>query len=884
MRTPVDSPTASRPNDRRSPPTRRRVADIPRGSALALLVAATLLAIVALPALSSAGVPSSGLPSPSARPSPGAAETASVAPAGIPTPTSIGSAGWENLTPSVMPSARYGEAMAYDAADAYIVLFGGRLSGPYGGYVNDTWTYANGVWTNITATAGTAPSARGYASLVDDVADGYLVLVSGTCPNSNFCNDTWKFSGGLWSPLGPAPINRLSSDAEAAYDSTDGYVLLVDCVNGTHRFSRGVWATVPGPTPPGCSPSISDDPANHGVMFWGGLQQRIYNATWMYSNGSWQNVTNVSGIPNNAHGAAYTSLACYDPDLGAVLEVSPLVSTENGPYEITETYLYNGTWTNITQPLAPPNDYYGGLAWDTAVDGAVFVELATVQTVWVFSGHPGIADLAVHASDGSVDVGASDSFSATFLGGTSPFTYAWSFGDGATGTGAAPAHAYALAGSYSVGVAVTDSTNATATATLTVQVVTGLATVPSATPDPTEVGLPTTFAAGLTGGVGPLTYDWVFGDGGRDSTAAPAHTYTTAGVYNVSLSTTDQGGAAVSGAFRLVVAPALAVTVSVNPLAPDLGQLTNFTATASGGVGSYRYSWSFGDGGTGGNLSQISHVFTTNGPFVPVVTVVDSAGGSANASTTVNIALNLSVFGNWSMGAAPLPVSFGSHVQGGLPGYSYRWAFGDGAGSSAATPSHTYVQPGYFQATLTVTDAAGTTAQAAWPLYVAVGGAPLEVALVATPAQVVPGGTFVVTAQAAGGSGGYTLHWSTGQAVCTASGIASERCTVGAAAQYPVSVVVADGTGGQAVGSSVVVAGTPATVGPIGGSSPSFTLPPLAVGLLGGAVGAALALAAVTLARRRGGRPGPGASLSLPQPTGPSPEPGHEVDPFDDLV
>jgi PKD repeat protein len=43
-------------------------------------------------------------------------------------------------------------------------------------------------------------------------------------------------------------------------------------------------------------------------------------------------------------------------------------------------------------------------------------------------------------------------------------------------------------------------------------------------------------------------------------------------------------------------------------------------------------------------------------------------------------------------------------------GVSYRWDFGDGAGSTSDAPTHTYPRAGTFQVTLTVTYADGARA------------------------------------------------------------------------------------------------------------------------------------------------------------------------------
>jgi cytochrome c len=65
-------------------------------------------------------------------------------------------------------------------------------------------------------------------------------------------------------------------------------------------------------------------------------------------------------------------------------------------------------------------------------------------------------------------------------------------------------------------------------------------------------------------------------------------------------------------------------------------------------------------------------------------------------------------------GAAPLTVAFSSAGSGhpsGLP-VTYHWAFGDGAESTEANPTHTYTEAGQYAARLTVTADDGTTATA----------------------------------------------------------------------------------------------------------------------------------------------------------------------------
>jgi glucose/arabinose dehydrogenase/PKD repeat protein len=79
---------------------------------------------------------------------------------------------------------------------------------------------------------------------------------------------------------------------------------------------------------------------------------------------------------------------------------------------------------------------------------------------------------------------------------------------------------------------------------------------------------------------------------------------------------------------------------------------------------------------------------------------------------------------NPTSGPTPLTVAFsssGSSDPEGQP-LTYSWAFGDGASSTEANPSHTYTSPGAYQARLTVSD--GVNSSLSPPIAISAGSVP----------------------------------------------------------------------------------------------------------------------------------------------------------------
>ena len=139
--------------------------------------------------------------------------------------------GWVELPTIGVPPPMMDPAMAYDPIDGYAVLFGGCVEGPLScPPENWTWTFFGENWTNVSRTAGPAPSPREGASFVADPLERHLVLFGGTSNGSNGTNDTWTFAVGIWRSLTfvgqrtPAP--RFSECA--GYDTTLGSTVVAN--------------------------------------------------------------------------------------------------------------------------------------------------------------------------------------------------------------------------------------------------------------------------------------------------------------------------------------------------------------------------------------------------------------------------------------------------------------------------------------------------------------------------------------------------------------------------------------------------------------------------------------------------------------------------------
>ncbi|MGC2035707.1 MAG: kelch repeat-containing protein [Thermoplasmata archaeon] len=262
--------------------------------------------------------------------------------------------------------------MAYDARDGYAVLFSGS------GAKNDTWTFSNGTWTELTLSV--APSQRTYAGMTYDMEDHYVLLFGGHHGNSTYLNDTWKFQGGKWTPIAAVNAPPPRAYADMTYDAatTDHCVLLFGgntsqaFFGDTWTYAAGVWTNItPSTRTPTNSPSARafssmayDTKNGYVVLYGGGSHGEALRDTWKFVDGRWSQLKPAV----SPQASYYTMMAFNGPSSSTGRYVLLFGGIANGKaYPYTWEYLL-GKWTNISPTTSPPARFGASMAYD-AQDG-----------------------------------------------------------------------------------------------------------------------------------------------------------------------------------------------------------------------------------------------------------------------------------------------------------------------------------------------------------------------------------------------------------------------------------------------------------------------------------------------------------------------------------
>ena len=175
-------------------------------------------------------------------------------------------------------------------------------------------------------------------------------------------------------------------------------------------------------------------------------------------------------------------------------------------------------------------------------------------------------------------------------GGSGPLTQLWHLGDGRRVETNDPVVLFSASGIYDVQVEVSNPAG-TATLRQSISVVPHPAAQFSLSDSTVGVGQTVTFI-NQSGGAGPLTYRWDFGDGGTAMEATPNHTYSTPGTYMVHLTVQNEFGQ--SEAYWPVT---VGLPPTVDMIIPErIPAGETFQVQGLGDATVTRYEWSMGDG------------------------------------------------------------------------------------------------------------------------------------------------------------------------------------------------------------------------------------------------------------------------------------------------
>jgi DNA-binding beta-propeller fold protein YncE len=241
-----------------------------------------------------------------------------------------------------------------------------------------------------------------------------------------------------------------------------------------------------------------------------------------------------------------------------------------------------------------------------------------------------------------LDVGVPLVASASTSGGVPPDSYQWSFGDGTASSGPSASHTYSQPGVFLLTTEVRDSTGATNESSVVVTVVPPPSVGVSLTPGTiTDVAIPISFNATVTGGTGTSQEKWTFEDGTEAVGPNTSHAWTHPDNYTVTFSYVDALGVTANRSVEVTVHPSLTATLTAGSVsssnAATPGAPVTFTSNISGGTPPYSETWSFGDGSFASGLS-VNHSYASTGTYTVKVTLTDAVGASVETNLSVTVA------------------------------------------------------------------------------------------------------------------------------------------------------------------------------------------------------------------------------------------------------
>ena len=476
-----------------------------------------------------------------------------------------------------------------------------------------------------------------------------------------------------------------------------------------------------------------DDPGTQTTETATGLGGGTFTATVTDASGCIASGSSTLTAP----GAPTVTASGTNPSCGNMDGTATATATGGtGSY----TYAWNDPGTQNT---ATATGLGGGTFTVTVTDGtgctatdAVTLTEPSAPTASAIGNNP----LSCGATNGSA--------SATGVGGTLPYNYAWSSG------GNSSIETGLSAGNYIVTITDANGCSDTASVTLTDP---GAPTINVASSPANCTATDGSASAFPSGGTSPYFYVW--SDPGTQTNAIA--TGLASGSYTVTV--TDINGCT-SSASTVVGTSGTGPTLSFNSTSVSCFGGSNGLAavTATGGTGTYTYAWS--NGATVAILTGLSAGTYT-------VTVTDGNGCQSNSSLVITEATQIVT--SYSVTEPDCDSSNGAASltsTGGTPPYSYQW---DASAGNQTTQIATGLAAGAY--TVTVSDGNGCSEIKAVNVS-NIGAA--NVSTVGSNVSCFGGNNGSITTTVSGGNPPFVYSWSNGATTQNLSGLQANTYTL----------------------------------------------------------------------------------------------------------
>jgi PKD repeat protein len=774
------------------------------------------------------------------------------------------SSGWTRLSPSVAPSGRQAQFSVFTADPTLRAdyLYGGSYY--LGGEIyNDSWTFVNGTWSNVTSAVTGGPSILDYGRW--DPPSHAIVGYASTATNCSGTASTVSFNGTAWSVLNAtSPPGPVTQGGGLVYDPADSAMVLFGggydtngiCAfrSNTWEYGNGTWtnrtAGLAAAPYARCCDSVAYDPTQKVVVLVGGAE-----TSQAYIGDTWTFPAAPLALTLNRSASA----------VGVTVAVNFSASVTGGRAPLSLHWSFgdgsaNASGANVSHAYSTPGNFTVNFSVRDS-QGRAINRATTISVV-----APLVAGVRATPTWGEAPLRVN--FSASTAGGVGPYVYSWAFGDQQVGSGVSASHVYRTGGDFTATLTERDGARQLSQVSVNLSVAGPLGVVVSTTPASNVGDVPflVNFTAAPSGNETPFTAIWTFGDGSAPATGLDvSHRYLSAGSFVAAVTVSDAAGHEANGTIRVLVDAPLAASASAVRTAGIAPLSVTFAASAFNGTAPFQFGWSFGDGSPNASGANPVHVYTQAGVYTAQLTTTDSGGDRVVSTVRIDVVnpLTASAQANVTLGVAPLSVAFTSNVAGGLLPERVSWTFGDGDSATSANVTHLYATGSSYTVALTVSDALGESVDRSLTVDVY---SPLTASVSANPASLTVGQTTNLTAATTGGSGGATFAWAYLPPGCTSSNGPNEECTPTGAGTFNVTVSIRDSRNDPATASVqlTVDSATPTTSTSSGGVSTSE--------LIGVAAGAGLIAAAVVVfvSRRRTPR--------RPEDGGPEPAPAGDGD------